>query len=42
MTSECDGPGLVPWSQLVALIEPHYYRGERGRPPVGLETMLRM
>ncbi|MDP3351722.1 MAG: IS5 family transposase [Hydrogenophaga sp.] len=33
---------LVPWSQLVALIEPHYYRGERGRPPVGLETMLRM
>ena len=24
---------LVPWSQLVALIEPHYYRGERGRPP---------
>ena len=23
---------LVPWSQLVALIEPHYYRGERGRP----------
>ena len=33
---------LVPWSQFVALIEPHYYRGERGRPPVGLETMLRM
>lgn len=33
---------LVPWLQLVALIEPHYYRGERGRPPVGLELMLRM
>jgi transposase, IS5 family len=33
---------LVPWPQLVALIEPHYYRGERGRPPVGLETMPRM
>lgn len=33
---------LVPWLQLVALIEPHYYRGERGRPPMGLELMLRM
>ena len=33
---------LVPWSVLIALIEPHYYRGERGRPPVGLELMLRM
>ncbi|MDP3873240.1 MAG: IS5 family transposase [Methyloversatilis sp.] len=33
---------LVPWSALIGLIEPHYYRGERGRPPVGLETMLRM
>ena len=33
---------LVPWLQLLALIEPYYYRGERGRPPVGLELMLRM
>jgi IS5 family transposase len=33
---------LVPWMQLVALIGPYYYRGERGRPPVGLELMLRM
>lgn len=33
---------LVPWPVLIALIEPHYYRGERGRPPIGLELMLRM
>ncbi|SFW21016.1 Transposase domain [Nitrosovibrio sp. Nv17] len=25
-----------------ALIEPYYYRGARGRPPLGLELMLRM
>jgi IS5 family transposase len=33
---------LVPWPVLIALIEPHYYLGERGRPPIGLELMLRM
>lgn len=31
---------IVPWSRLVALIEPYYSSGERGRPPVGLERML--
>jgi IS5 family transposase len=33
---------VVPWSQLVALIHPHYPTGRRGRPPVGLERMLRI
>jgi IS5 family transposase len=33
---------LVPWSALVALIEPHYPKGKNGRPPVGLERMLRL
>ena len=34
---------LVPWRVLVALIEPYYPKsGERGRPPIGLERMLRM
>jgi IS5 family transposase len=33
---------VVPWSRLVALIEPHYPRGRRGRPPVGIERMLRI
>jgi IS5 family transposase len=34
---------LTPWSALVAEIEPFYPKGEgRGRPPIGLERMLRM
>jgi IS5 family transposase len=33
---------VVPWARLVALAEPHYPKGERGRPPVGLERMLRL
>ena len=32
----------MPWARLVALIEPHYPRGKRGRPPVGIERMLRL
>jgi IS5 family transposase len=32
----------TPWAQLVAVIEPHYPKGGRGRPPIGLERMLRM
>src|SRR5271167_3982219 len=33
---------VVPWPRLVALIEPHYPDGRRGRPPIGLERMLRI
>jgi len=33
---------LVPWVQMCALIEPHYPKAGNGRPPVGLERMLRM
>lgn len=33
---------VVPWSALCAVIEPHYPKAERGRPPIGLERMLRM
>jgi IS5 family transposase len=33
---------VVPWSRLCALIEPHYPKRGNGRPPVGLERMLRM
>ena len=33
----------TPWRDLVAVIEPFYPRGEgRGRPPMGVERMLRM
>ena len=33
---------VVPWARLVAVIEPHYPKGERGRPPMGIERMLRI
>jgi transposase, IS5 family len=33
---------VVPWQQLCALIEPVYSKGTGGRPPVGLERMLRI
>ena len=33
---------VVPWSKLCALIEPHYPKPGNGRPPVGVERMLRM
>ncbi len=33
---------VVPWSELVAEIEPSYPKAGNGRPPVGLERMLRV
>jgi transposase, IS5 family len=33
---------VVPWAGLVARLRPFYPKGERGRPPVGLERMLRI
>ena len=33
---------VVPWSALVALFEPHYPDGARGRPPIGVDRMLRI
>jgi len=34
---------LTPWSELIKELVPFYPRGEgRGRPPIGLERMLRM
>jgi IS5 family transposase len=33
---------VVPWQELCKLIEPHYPKAVRGRPPVGLERMLRL
>lgn len=33
---------VVPWTQLLALIEPHAPRARTGRPPFALETMLRI
>jgi IS5 family transposase len=33
---------IIPWETLVGIIKPYYYKGERGRPPRGIEVMLRM
>ena len=32
---------VVPWARLVTVLEPHYPKGARGRPPIGIERMLR-
>ena len=33
---------LIPWAEFCALIEPHYPKAGGGRPPIGVERMLRM
>jgi transposase, IS5 family len=33
---------VVPWSKLIALIEPHYPKGKTGRPPFPVATMLQI
>jgi IS5 family transposase len=33
---------IVPWTALCAVIEPYYPKAGNGRPPIGLERMLRI
>ena len=33
---------IIPWDEWVSVIEPYYPKGKRGRPPMGIEKMLRM
>jgi transposase, IS5 family len=33
---------IVPWAALCSVIEPYYPKGVGGRPPIGLERMLRI
>lgn len=33
---------IVPWGKWIAMIKPHYYKGERGNKPYELEKMLRL
>jgi IS5 family transposase len=33
---------IIPWGKWVDIIKPFYPSGKRGRPPRGIETMLRM
>lgn len=33
---------IIPWSEWMAIIQPYYYKGERGNKPYDLERMLRI
>ena len=33
---------VVPWEEWEEIIRPYYPKGERGRPPIGITTMLRV
>ena len=33
---------VIPWVKLLAVIEPFYLQGQRGRPPIGLARRLRV
>lgn len=33
---------IMPWPELCAVVQPHYPKGEGGRPPIGLQRMVRM
>lgn len=33
---------IIPWAAWIAIIEPYYPSGKRGRPTRGIETMLKM
>lgn len=33
---------IIPWDRMVEVVRPFYPSGRRGRPPRGIETMLRM
>ena len=34
--------GIIPWREWLSLIQPYYYKGERGNQPYPLELMLRL
>ena len=33
---------IIPWGEWITLIQPSYYKGERGNKPYDLELMLRI
>ena len=33
---------IIPWAEWIGKIQPYYPIGKRGRPPRGIEVMLRM
>lgn len=33
---------ITPWDEIVALVEPNYYKNKVGRKAIDIETMFRM
>ena len=33
---------IIPWDEWTVHIKPYYFNGRHGRPPTGIEKMLRM
>ena len=33
---------VIPWDRLLKIIEPHYPKAGNGRPPMSMQTMLRI
>ena len=33
---------IIPWDEWLAIIQPYYYKGERGNKPYNLERMFRI
>ena len=33
---------IIPWDEWLAIIQPYYYKGERGNQPYNLERMFRI
>ena len=33
---------IIPWVEIIKIVEPYYYKGERGNRPYPLELMLRI
>ena len=33
---------MIPWEEWIAYVKPYYPKGDRGRPPIPIERMLRM
>jgi IS5 family transposase len=38
----CEMDSVVPWDELLRALKVYYPEGKRGRPPIGLERMLRL
>ena len=33
---------IIPWATMISIVQPFYYKGERGNKPYSLELMLKI